>query len=168
MPVIVSLDPSGVLSMKDAHQETIFALPANQASVRFTSWGTMVIGARGKHYDIVGVGASLSPKPSAAQVNELGAASGNGSGNTTDLTALGSAGAAMSAAGGIGAAAGVAGGVAMHYAYYQGLAAIRAWQEELPQAGATVEKSSMNAMKYFTLAVLAALVIALAIVLFTA
>ncbi|MBU8868218.1 hypothetical protein KSW38_18155 [Paenarthrobacter sp. MMS21-TAE1-1] len=160
VPVILSLDPSGVLSMQNAELRTIFALPVSHASVRFTSWGTMVVQAHGQQHDIVGVGASMSPSPSRAQLAELGTASGGNSGND-NLGRLGSAGAAMSAADGIGAAAGVAGGVAMEYAYYRGLEAIKAWQETLPLAGATVKKSSMEAMKYFMLAVIAALAIAL-------
>jgi hypothetical protein len=163
VPVVLSLDPAGVLRMKNADQETIFSLPAKEAAVRFTSWGTMIVSVRGTHYDIVGVGASLSPRPSRQQLDELGAGSGPHSGDGTDLSRAGSAGAAMSSGDGLGAVAGVAGNVVMQYAYYQGIGAMRAWQETLPRAGADVKKSSMKAMKYFTLAFIAFLLIALAI-----
>jgi hypothetical protein len=85
VPVVLTLDQSGVLTMKTADQETEFSLPANEAAVRFTSWGTMVIGVQGNSYDIVGLGASLSPKPSKAQLEELGAPSGNNPRAGTDL-----------------------------------------------------------------------------------
>ena len=51
----------------------------------------------------------------------------------------------------------------MQYAYYQGLEAIKVWQQTLPLAGSDVRKNSMNAMKYFTVALIAVVVIALAI-----
>lgn len=163
VPVVLSLDRSGVLSMKNADQEMIFSLSVNETAVRFTSWGTMVVGVHGHHYDIVGVGASLSPKPSRAQLDELSVISGSHSSDGTDLSRVGSAGVALSAADGLGAVAGVAGNVAMQYAYYQGVEAMKVWQETLPQAGASVQKSSMKAMKYFTFAVIAFIVIGLAI-----
>ncbi|GGJ33667.1 hypothetical protein [Paenarthrobacter histidinolovorans] len=166
VPVILALNPSGILTMKDAGQEMVFAAPVNQVSVRFTSWGTMVVQAQGRQHDIVGVGASLSPSPSPAQLDELAAARGGNTGNDGTVTRLGSSGAALSAVDGMGTAAGVAGGIAMEYVYFRGLEAIRAWQETLPLAGATVKKNSMKAMKYFTVAVLAALVIALMVGLF--
>lgn len=166
VPVILALDPSGILTMKDAGQEMVFAAPVSQVSVRFTSWGTMVVQAQGRQHDIVGVGASLSPSPSAAQLDELAEAQGGNTGSDGTATRLGSSSAALSAVDGMGTAAGVAGGIAMEYAYFRGLEAIKAWQETLPLAGASVKKSSMKAMKYFTAAVLAALVIALLVGMF--
>jgi hypothetical protein len=167
IPVVLTLDPSGVLTMKTADQETVFTLPANEAAVRFTSWGTMVIGVQGNNYDIVGLGAALSPKPSKAQLEELGGPFGNKSGTGTNPSRAGSTGVALSAAGDFGVVAGVAGSVAMQFAYYQGLEAIKAWQEALPRAGAAVMKSSMKAMKYTTAAIIACVVIGLAIGLLT-
>jgi hypothetical protein len=163
VPVVLTLDQSGVLTMKTADRETVFSLPASEAAVRFTSWGTMVIGTQGNNYDIVGLGASLSPKPSKAQLEELSALSGSNPRAGTDLSRAGSTGVAFGAAGDLGAVAGVAGSVAKQYAYYQGLEAIKAWQETLPQAGAGVTKSSMNAMKYITLAIIGLVVVGLAI-----
>ena len=71
----------------------------------------------------------------------------------------------MSGVGGVGAVAGAAGGAAMMFAYYHGLDAIKAWQEALPGAGATVQKSSMKAGLYISLGVVAAVVVGLAVAL---
>ena len=163
VPVVLSLEPNGVLKMKNAAQETIFSVPANETTVQFTAWGTMVVRARSNQYDIVGVGASLSPKPSQQQLNELSAHPGSNSKDGTDLSRIGSAGTALSGGDGLGAVAGVAGSIGMQYAYYQGLEAIKVWQQTLPLAGSDVRKNSMNAMKYFTVALIAVVVIALAI-----
>jgi hypothetical protein len=163
VPIVLTLDRFGVVTMKTADQETIFSLPANEAAVRFTSWGTMVIGVQGNSYDIVGLGASTSPKPSKAQLEELSAPFGTNAGTGTGPSRAGSTGVALSGAGDLGALAGVAGSVAMQFAYYQGLEAIKAWQATLPRAGAAVTKSSMKAMKYITAAIIACVVIGLAI-----
>ena len=53
----------------------------------------------------------------------------------------------------------------MMFAYYQGLDAIKTWQEALPNAGATVQKSSMKAGLYISLGVVAAVVIGLVVAL---
>jgi hypothetical protein len=144
VPVIVGMDSGGTFSMKDAAGLTVFSVPARQASFRFTRMGTMVITAQGRKFDIVGVGASLSPRPSSGQLAEMEAPP-TGHTDHTDLSRAGSAGAAMSGAGGMGAVAGIAGGAAMMFAYYQGLEAIKAWQGVLPETGAPVRKSSMKA-----------------------
>ncbi|MDQ0732344.1 hypothetical protein [Arthrobacter sp. B1I2] len=164
VPVIIGMDSAGKFSMQDAAGLTVFSLPAHQASFRFTSMGTMLITAQGRKYDIVGVGASLSPSPSAWQRAELEAAPGSHT-DHTDLSRAGSAGAAMSGAGGMGAVAGVAGSAAMMFSYYQGLEAIKAWQEVLPETGAPVQKSSMKAGLYVMLGVVAAVVLGLIIAL---
>lgn len=158
VPVVVSMDSSGIFRMVDAAGVSVLSLPVQQASFRFTTMGTMVVEAQGRKYDILGVGASLSPSPSAAQVAEMqGAPSGHK--DPTDLSRAGSAGAAMSGAGGLGGVAGVAGSAAMMFAYYQGLEAIKAWQEVLPGTGAPVRKSSMRAGRYMALGLVAAVII---------
>ncbi|WP_347108249.1 hypothetical protein AAHB33_15400 [Paenarthrobacter sp. S56] len=157
VPVILSLDTAGLLSMQDADLVTMFAVPAHEAVVRFTSWGTMVLTIHGRRYDVVGVGASLSPQPSQAQISAVVGHSED----PTNVSRAGSAGVALGNAGGIGSVAGIAGGAAMQFAYYKGLEAIKAWQDAMPLAGATVLKSPMRAMLYFTLAVAAAVVIGL-------
>ncbi|WP_240617817.1 MULTISPECIES: hypothetical protein [unclassified Pseudarthrobacter] len=164
VPAIVAMDSAGTFSMHDADGVPVFSVPAAQAAVRFTSMGTMVVTANGRKYDIVGVGASLSPSPSSWQLAEM-AAGADGRTDPTGLSRTGSAGAAMSGAGGLGAVAGAAGGAAMMFAYYQGLDAIKAWQEALPNAGATVQKSSMKAGLYISLGVVAAVVIGLVVAL---
>lgn len=164
VPVIVAMDGAGMFSMRDAAGVPVFSVPAPQAAVRFTSMGTMVVTADGRKYDIVGVGASLSPSPSPWQVADMAAGPGGGT-DPTGLSRAGSAGAAMSGAGGLGAVAGAAGGAAMMFAYYQGLDAIKAWQEALPNAGAAVQKSSMKAGLYISLGVVAAVVIGLVLAL---
>ncbi|NUT72824.1 hypothetical protein HNO81_16880 [Pseudarthrobacter sp. C4D7] len=164
VPVILAMDAAATLGMYDAAGVPVFSLPASQASVRFTSMGTMVVTAHGRQYDVVGVGASLSPSPSPWQVAEMTADAG-GRMDPTAIGRAGSAGAAMSGAGGLGAVAGVAGGAAMMFAYYQGLDAIKAWQAALPGAGATVRTSSMKAGLYVSLGVVAAVVIGLVVAL---
>jgi hypothetical protein len=151
VPVIVSLDESKNFSMKTA-EATEFSAPASSTVVAFTNWGTMVVSLNGKTYDIVGTGATTSPSPTAEQLSEVGAVD---TGNQT----LSNVGAAGAAAGAIDPTVGVAGSAAMQYAYYQGLEAIKAWQQELPKAGATVKASKMNAMKYFTLAIVGLLAV---------
>ncbi len=163
VPVVLSLDPAGVIRMQDSEMVTMFAAPASQATVRFTNWGTMMLTIHGRQYDVVGVGATLSPQPSSAQL----AAVDGGLQNNSSVTRAGSAGAALSAVEAIGAVAGAAGGAAMQFAYYKGLEAIKVWQDTLPQAGALVQKSPMNAMKYFTLALVAVVVIGLVVFLST-
>jgi hypothetical protein len=165
VPVIVAMDGAGMFSMHDAAGVKVFSLPAPQAAVRFTSMGTMVVTtANGRKYDILGVGASLSPSPSPWLMAEMAADPG-GRTDPTGLSRVGSAGAAMSGAGGLGAVAGAAGGAAMMFAYYQGLDAIKAWQEALPGAGAAVQKSSMKAGLYISLGVVAGVVIGLVVAL---
>ncbi|WP_457948720.1 hypothetical protein ACTAQI_00235 [Pseudarthrobacter sp. alpha12b] len=164
VPVIVGMDSAGTFSMRDAAGVPVFSLPASQATVRFTSMGTMVVTAQGRKHDILGVGASLSPSPSPWQMAEM-AADSSGHSDHTGLSRAGSAGAAMSGAGGMGAVAGVAGSAAMMFAYYQGLEAIEAWQEVLPETGAAVQKSSMKAGVYLTLGLVAAVVIGLVVAL---
>ncbi|MDQ0147362.1 MULTISPECIES: hypothetical protein [Pseudarthrobacter] len=164
VPAIVAMDSAGTFSMHDAAGVPVFSVPASQAAVRFTSMGTMVVTANGRKYDVTGVGASLSPSPSSWQLAEM-AAGADGRTDPTGLSRAGSAGAAMSGAGGLGAVAGAAGGAAMMFAYYQGLDAIKAWQEALPSAGATVQKSSMKAGLYISLGVVAAVVIGLVVAL---
>ena len=98
VPVIVAMDPAGTFSMHDAAGAPVFSLPASDASLRFTSMGTMVATAQGRKYDIVGVGASLSPSPSPWQMAEM-AAESSGHADPTGLSRAGSAGAAMGGAG---------------------------------------------------------------------
>src|SRR6476661_821147 len=85
VPVIVAMDGAGMFSMRDAAGVPVFSVPAPQAAVRFTSMGTMVVTADGRKYDIVGVGASLSPSPSPWQMADMAAGGGGG----TDPTGLG-------------------------------------------------------------------------------
>ena len=164
VPVIISLDEAKTLSLKTADNTTEFSIPASQATVRFTNWGTMAITANGKTYDIVGVGAATSPDPTAEQLQEIHQSAGSNANEDTALSGVGAAGTALS---GASAGAGIVGSAAMQYAYYQGLEAIKAWQRELPKAGATIEASKMNAMKYFTFGIAALVVIFLVIALLT-
>ena len=158
VPVVVSLDSSGLFSMQDAAGAAVFSLPVQQASFRFTSMGTMVVTAESRKYDILGVGANLSPSPSPGQLAEMQATPGVHE-DLTDLSRAGSAGAAMGGAGGLGGVAGVAGGAAMMFAYYQGLEGIKAWQEMLPETGAPVRKSSMKAGLFMSVGMAAAIII---------
>lgn len=158
VPVVVTMDSSGIFSMQDAAGVTVLSLPVQQASFRFTTMGTMVVTAQGRKYDVVGVGASLSPSPSPGQVAEMKGAPSSQK-DPTDLSRAGSAGTAMSGAGGLGGVAGVAGGAAMMFAYHQGLEAIKAWQEVLPETGAAVRKSPMRAGLYLSLGFVAAIII---------
>lgn len=162
VPVVLGMDASGIFSMQDAAGRRVFSLPVQEASFRFTSMGTMVVTAGGSKYDILGVGASLSPSPSPGQLAEMQASPSDHK-DPTDLSRAGSAGAAMSGAGGLGGAAGVAGSAAMMFAYYQGLEAIKAWQEVLPAMGAPVQASAMKAGLYMTLWLVAAIVIGIVV-----
>lgn len=152
VPVILGIDEEKnfFLKSKDAIE---FSIPATEVDVKFTSWGTMVVKASGKKYDIVPMGAAVSPDPTPEQLEEIKAASGANASKDRLATELGAAGTA------IGGAAGVAGSAAMQYAYYQGLGSMKEWQEALSQAGATVKRSSMRAMMYFTVGMVALLVI---------
>lgn len=159
VPVIVSLDASKTLSLKSA-DATEFSLPASEATVAFSNWGTMTITAGGKTYDIVGTGAAISPSPTTEQLQEINE---SGSSNASQNNTISTVGAAATAVSGMDNAVGAAGSVAMQYAYYKGLEAIKAWQQELPKAGVAVRASKMNAMKYFTVAIVALVVIFLVI-----
>jgi len=162
VPVIVSMDSSGVFRMVDAAGVSVLSLPVQQASFRFTSMGTMVVTAQGRKYDLLGVGASLSPDPSPEQKAEMKAASDDYK-DRTALNRAGSAGAAMSPAGGLGGVAGVAGSALMMFSYYEGLEIIKAWQAVLPETGAAVQTSPMKAGLYMILALSAAIIIGVVI-----
>lgn len=158
VPVIVSMDSSGMFRMVDAAGAGVLTLPVQQASFRFTSMGTMVVTAQGRKYDLVGVGASMSPDPSREQKAEMKAASEDFK-DRTALNRAGSAGASVSGAGGVGGVAGVAGSALMMFSYYEGLETIKAWQAVLPQTGAPVQTSTMKAGLYMMLGLVAAVII---------
>ena len=158
VPVIVSMDPSGMFRMVDAAGVSVLSLPVQQASFRFTSMGTMVVTAQGRAYDVLGVGASMSPDPSPEQKAEMKAAVADYK-DRTALNRAGSAGAAMSGAGGLGGVAGLAGSALMMFSYYEGLETIKAWQAVLPQTGASVQTSTMKAGLYMMLGLVAAIII---------
>jgi len=158
VPVIVSMDPSGMFRMVDAAGTAVLSLPVQQASFRFTSMGTMVVTAQGRKYDILCVGASMSPDPSPQQKAEMKAASDEFK-DRTALNRAGAAGAAMSGAGGVGGVAGLAGSALMMFAYYEGLETIKAWQAVLPQTGAPVQTSAMKAGLYMMLGLVVAIII---------
>mgnify|MGYP001042641600 CR=1 FL=1 len=158
VPVIVSMDSSGMFRMVDAAGVSVLSLPVQQASFRFTSMGTMVVTVQGRTYDLLGVGASMSPDPSAEQKAEMKAASDDFK-DRTALNRAGTAGAAMSGAGGVGGVAGIAGSALMMFSYYEGLETIKAWQAVLPQTGAPVQTSTMKAGLYMMLGLVAAIII---------
>jgi hypothetical protein len=164
VPVIIALDESRTFSLKTADNNVEFSVPASETTVKFSSWGTMAITVNGKTYDIVGVGAGTSPDPTTEQLQEIQDAGGTSGDVDTNLSTVGAAGTALS---GASAGAGVVGSAAMQYAYYKGLEAIKAWQRELPKAGATIQASKMNAMKYFSIGIAVLVVIFLAIALLT-
>jgi hypothetical protein len=163
LPVILTLDQSGVFSMKTADNNEVFSKPANELAVRFTGWGTMLVTVDGKEYAFTGIGGSYTPDPSKEQIEEIKAASGADSSENANLNRVGAVGAALSGAGGAGAGAGLAGSAAMQYAYYQGLNNIRDWQQVLEKAGAKVSKSSMKFMMYFTITIAVLVVVFLII-----
>jgi len=158
VPVIVSMDSAGTFRMVDAAGVSVLSLPVQQASFRFTSMGTMVVTAQGRAYDVLGVGASMSPDPSPEQKAEMKAAVADFK-DRTALNRAGSAGAAMSGAGGLGGVAGLAGSALMMFSYYEGLATIKAWQAVLPETGAPVQTSTMKAGLYMMLGLVAAIII---------
>ncbi|MDP9887810.1 hypothetical protein [Pseudarthrobacter enclensis] len=162
VPVIVSMDSSGTFRMVDAAGVSVLSLPVQQASFRFTSMGTMVVTVQGRKYDLLGVGASMSPGPSPEQKAEMKAASDDYK-DRTALNRAASAGAAMSPAGGLGGAAGVAGSALMMFSYYEGLEIIKAWQAILPGTGAPVQTSPMKAGLYMILGLAAAIIIGIVI-----
>lgn len=150
VPVVVSLGADKSFSMKTADGAVQFSLPASEASVKFTGWGTMVIMANGKKYDIVGTAAGVSPDPTREQIEEVRTADESDLPLSSGVTKAGAAGAAATAVGGAaGTAASAAGVAAMQYAYQQGVNTLRDWQVLLSDAGAKVTKSSMRYMTYY-------------------
>jgi hypothetical protein len=134
VPVILSVD-AGRLRLSAA-KEVGFDVPCAEVTARFTKLGTMVLTVNGRTYDILGVGASLSPNFTKEQRDELRArqakaasaaispgfaAGGSGIG--------GGAGAAMDAVAIVGAVAEI----------NQMRANIRPWRSVLPAAGVRVE-----------------------------
>ncbi len=158
VPVIVSMDSSGMFRVVDAAGMSVLSLPVQEASFRFTSMGTMVVTAQGRKCDLLGVGASMSPDPSPEQKAEMKAASDEFK-DRAALNRAGAAGAAMSGAGGVGGVAGVAGSALMMFAYYEGLETIKAWQAVLPPTGAPVRTSAMKAGLYMMLGLVVAIII---------
>ena len=162
MPVVVSMDSSGMFRMVDAAGMSVLSLPVQQASFRFTSMGTMAVTAQGRKFDLLGVGASMSPDPSPEQKAEMKVASDDFK-DRTALNRAGSAGAAMSGAGGVGGVAGIAGSALMMFSYYEGLETIKAWQTVLSQTGAPVRTSAMKAGLYMMLGLVAAIIIGIVV-----
>ncbi len=162
MPVVVSMDSSGMFRMVDAAGMSVLSLPVQQASFRFTSMGTMAVTAQGRKFDLLGVGASMSPDPSPEQKAEMKVASDDFK-DRTALNRAGSAGAAMSGAGGVGGVAGIAGSALMMFSYYEGLETIKTWQAVLSQTGAPVRTSAMKAGLYMMLGLVAAIIIGIVV-----
>lgn len=159
VPAVLSLDHSKTLALRDANQEG-FAVPLSEATIKFTSWGTMIINVADKKYDVLGVGGSLSPNPSKEQLEEIKAAAGSNTSKNDLLTKAGSVGAAMST---VSAGASALGAASMEFAYYDGLEAIKEWQVQLVKAGATVKTSKMKSMTYYLWGLAIAFVVILTI-----
>ncbi|WFF05031.1 hypothetical protein O7622_18390 [Micromonospora sp. WMMD1076] len=70
VPVLLTLD-EGRLRACDRRGAEVFAALAGQVEARGTIVGTMLLTAGGDRYALVGVGATVSPSPSAEQRRRL-------------------------------------------------------------------------------------------------
>ncbi|MEV4272998.1 hypothetical protein [Micromonospora aurantiaca (nom. illeg.)] len=70
VPVLLTLD-EGRLRARDRRGAEVFAAPAGQVEARGTIVGTMLLTVGGHRYALVGVGATVSPAPSAEQRRRL-------------------------------------------------------------------------------------------------
>jgi hypothetical protein len=158
VPVLLTLEPDNTLTMKTAKNVIAFQAPMSQVQAHFTGWGTMVLVVNGKKYVFVGIGAAVSPSPTAEQKAELGGAYSalSSAGGRAGAVGLG-VGAVASVAGqqAVGAASAVAGVAVQEVAYYRSLGTMREWQDIFAQAGVlTSKKSSMSYMKYYLIGLL--------------
>lgn len=118
VPSILAIN-GDTLSLK-SDRETAFEVPVQSAKVHYTKFGTMVIKADGKKFDITGVGAAISRPFTEQQKEELANKNVNTAQNLTagglgvnafGVAAGGVGGAGMSIAGNIQSIAGFAIGV---------------------------------------------------------
>ena len=135
VPVILSLD-AGRLRMASA-KEVAFDAPCAEVAARFTKLGTMVLTVGGRTYDVLGIGASLSPNFTGQQLDELrerraAAAEGAVSPAAAGLTGVG-------AGGDVGAALDAAVMVGAVFDIKRMRENIRPWRAVLPAAGVRIE-----------------------------
>jgi hypothetical protein len=132
VPSILTID-NGTLSLK-SDRELAFEVPVNTVKVRFTRFGTLVIKASGKKYDITGVGAAISRQFSEQQREELA----NKNANTpTNLVAggLGSNSLGVGVGGVGGAGASIAGSALAVVGFSIGVKELNKWKPIFAKEG---------------------------------
>ena len=160
VPAILTLDESKTLSLRDAKQNG-FSVPLSEATFKFTTWGTMYITIAGKTYDILGMAAALSPSTTKEQDEEIRQAAGRNGSKNAALSSMGAAGTAMSS---VSAGAGALGAISTELAYYDGLEAIKVWQEQIVKAGGVATTSKMKGMNYVLIGMAIVAVIVITVV----
>ena len=134
VPVILSLD-GGRLRLAAA-EEVAFDVPCADVVARFTRLGTLVVTVAGRSYDILGVGASLSPSFTKEQREELQARQAARAASAGVAPGLAAAGAGIG-----GEVGGVMDAVAAVGAVFEITAMrenIKPWRTLLPAAGVRV------------------------------
>ncbi len=132
VPSILALN-NGTLSLK-SDRETAFEVPVQSVKVRFTRFGTLVIKAAGKKYDITGVGAAISRQFTDEQKQELANENVN---TATNLTAGGlGANAFGVGVGGVGGAgASIVGNIGAIVGFSIGVKELGKWKAIFANAG---------------------------------
>lgn len=166
VPIVLRLDADGVLSMRTADKQVVFAVQISEVQPRFTGWGTMLLTIAGTTYAIVGVGATDSPRPADWQIEALRHATEAASpdGSIAGTAGVGAAAVGSAVGQGLaGATAAVAGVAASQVAFHRGLNRMRDWQDVFVTAGLSFRRNSMRYMAIFVGIVVGVLVLLLGI-----